>query len=52
VPATLDALLAALRPHAVALSEAFGYEQGHLRAAIASGAEQQRQDEARAATGV
>jgi len=51
VPATLDALLAALRPQAVALTEAFGYEQGHLRAAIASGAEQQRQDEARAATG-
>ncbi|HEY0375198.1 MAG TPA: acyl-CoA dehydrogenase [Amnibacterium sp.] len=52
VPATLDALLAALRPHAVALADAFGYEQGHLRAAIASGSEQQRQDEARAATGV
>ncbi|MCU1474796.1 acyl-CoA dehydrogenase family protein [Amnibacterium sp.] len=51
VPVTLDALLAALRPHAVALADAFGYEQGHLRAAIASGAEQQRQDEARAATG-
>ena len=45
----LWALLAALRPQAVALTEAFGYEQGHLRAAIATGAEQQRQDEARAA---
>jgi acyl-CoA oxidase len=51
VPATLDALLAALRPQAVDLTAAFGYEQGHLRAAIASGAEQQRQDEAREATG-
>ena len=49
VPATLDALLAALRPQAVALVAGFGYEPGHLRAAIATGAEQQRQDEARAA---
>lgn len=45
----LDTLLGEVRPHAVDLVQAFGYEQGHLRAAIASGAEQQRQDEARAA---
>ena len=38
-----------MRPHAVDLVEAFGYEQGHLRAAIASGAEAARQAEARAA---
>lgn len=45
----LDALLLRMRPHAVDLVEAFGYEQGHLRAAIASGAEADRQAEARAA---
>jgi acyl-CoA oxidase len=49
VPTALDALLAALRPQAVALVTSFGYEQGHLRASIASGAEQRRQDEARTA---
>ena len=47
VPRTLDALLARLRPHAVDLVQAFGYEQGHLRAAIASGAEELRQEESR-----
>jgi acyl-CoA oxidase len=45
----LDALVRRMRPHALDLVEAFGYEQGHLRAAIASGAEARRQDEARAA---
>jgi acyl-CoA oxidase len=45
----LDALVLRMRPHAVDLVEAFGYEQGHLRAAIASGAEAQRQAESRAA---
>lgn len=49
VSRALDALLRDLRPHAVGLVEAFGYEQGHLRAAIASGAERRRQDEARSA---
>jgi acyl-CoA oxidase len=47
VPAAIDALLRELRPSAVAITDAFGYEQGHLRAAISSGAEQRRQDEAR-----
>ena len=37
-----------MRPHAVALVDAFGYEQGHLRAAISSGAERARQEEAAA----
>ncbi|MGT2425558.1 acyl-CoA dehydrogenase family protein [Amnibacterium kyonggiense] len=45
----LDALVRRMRPHAVDLVQAFGYEQGHLRAAIASGAEAERQAEARAA---
>jgi acyl-CoA oxidase len=49
VPAVIDALLAELRPSAVEITGAFGYEQGHLRAAISSGAEQRRQDDARAA---
>ncbi len=44
----IDRLCARLRPHALDLVEAFGYEQEHLRAPIASGAEQARQDEARA----
>ncbi|WP_307807008.1 acyl-CoA dehydrogenase [Naasia sp. SYSU D00057] len=48
VTATLDGLLAALRPYAVGIVDAFGYEQGHLRAPIASDAEGRRQDEARA----
>ena len=46
----LDALVLRMRPHAIDLVEAFGYEQGHLRAAIASGAEGRRQAEAIAAT--
>ncbi|MFD1721260.1 acyl-CoA dehydrogenase [Amnibacterium endophyticum] len=44
----LDALVTRMRPHATGLVDAFGYEQGHLRAAISSGAEQRRQQEARA----
>jgi len=39
-------LLQRLRPFALDLVEAFGYGPEHLRAAIATGAEQQRQDEA------
>jgi acyl-CoA oxidase len=49
VSTTLDALLTELRPAAVDLADAFGYEQGHLRAAVATGAERRRQEEARAA---
>ena len=49
VTRTLDSLLLRLRPHAVPLVEAFGYEQGHLRAPIASGAEAARQTESMAA---
>jgi len=43
-----DRLLARLRPHALALTDAFGFAPEHLRAAIATGAEGVRQDEARA----
>jgi acyl-CoA oxidase len=43
-----DRLLPRLRPHALALTEAFGFEPGHLRAAIATGAEAERQNEAQA----
>lgn len=39
-------LCARLRPHALDLVAAFGYEPEHVRAPIASGAEQRRQDEA------
>ena len=46
----LDSLVRRMRPHALDLVEAFGYEQGHLRAAISSGAEARRQAEAIAAT--
>ncbi|WP_028050433.1 acyl-CoA dehydrogenase [Cellulomonas sp. URHD0024] len=48
VTSYIDRLLARLRPHAQDLVDAFGYEQAHLRAPIASGAEAERQDEARA----
>ena len=41
-------LVARLRPHAQDLVDAFGYEEAHLRAKIATGAERQRQDEAAA----
>jgi acyl-CoA oxidase len=44
----INRLLARLRPHALDLVNAFGYDERHLRAPIASGAEQQRQDEAMA----
>ncbi|MCR2764899.1 acyl-CoA dehydrogenase family protein [Microbacterium sp. zg.B48] len=44
----IDRLCLRLRPHAQDLVDAFGYEPEHLRAPIASGAEQDRQDEARA----
>ncbi|MEJ1089528.1 acyl-CoA dehydrogenase [Microbacterium sp. Mu-80] len=44
----IDRLCQRLRPHALDLVAAFGWEPEHVRAPIASGAEQQRQDEARA----
>ena len=44
----INRLLAKIRPHALDLVDAFGYGPEHLRAAIATGAEQTRQDEARA----
>lgn len=44
----IDRLCARLRPHALDLVNAFGYEPEHVRAPLASGAEQIRQDEARA----
>ncbi|MFC5502149.1 acyl-CoA dehydrogenase [Lysinimonas soli] len=43
-----DRLLPRLRPYAVQLTEAFDFAPEHLRAPIASGAERERQDEARA----
>ena len=48
VTAYIDRLLERLRPHAQDLVDAFGYRPEHLRAQIATGAEQERQDEARA----
>ncbi len=48
VTSYVDRLLLRLRPYAVDLVDAWGYGQDHLRAAIASGAEAQRQEEARA----
>ncbi|MGF6824134.1 acyl-CoA oxidase [Microbacterium sp. ZKA21] len=48
VSSYIDRLCRRLRPHALDLVDAFGYEPEHLRAPIASGIEQQRQDEARA----
>lgn len=44
----IDRLCMRLRPHVLDLVNAFGYEPEHVRAPIASGIEQQRQDEARA----
>ena len=44
----VDRLIARLRPHAQDLVDAFGYGPEHLRAEIATGVEQARQDEARA----
>ena len=43
-----DRLLTRLRPHAQSLVDAFGYSPEMLGAPIASGAERERQDEARA----
>lgn len=48
VTAYIDRLVERLRPHAQDLVDAFGYQPEHLRAKIASGAELERQDEARA----
>ena len=42
-----DRLLPRIRKHALDLVDAFGFAPEHLRAAIASGAEAERQDEAR-----
>ncbi|MBD8078799.1 acyl-CoA dehydrogenase [Cellulosimicrobium arenosum] len=47
VTSYLDRLIDRLRPHAQDLVDAWGYGPEHLRAKIASGAEKQRQDEAR-----
>ncbi|MDR6505558.1 acyl-CoA dehydrogenase [Arthrobacter oryzae] len=43
----INRLLTKIRPHALDLVDAFGYGPEHLRAAIATGAERARQDEAR-----
>ncbi|WP_348789003.1 acyl-CoA dehydrogenase [Leifsonia sp. NPDC080035] len=48
VTAYIDRLLTRIRPHAVDLVDAFGYGPDLVRAAIASGAEAERQSEARA----
>ncbi|BAS08959.1 acyl-Coa oxidase [Arthrobacter sp. Hiyo4] len=44
----INRLLVKIRPHALDLVDAFGYGDEHVRAAIATGAEKTRQDEARA----
>ncbi|MFT4137099.1 acyl-CoA dehydrogenase [Microbacterium sp.] len=44
----VDRLCLRLRPHAQDLVDAFGFAPEHVRAPIASGAERERQDEARA----
>ncbi|MDQ7876715.1 acyl-CoA dehydrogenase [Microbacterium sp. QXD-8] len=43
----IDRLCARLRPHAQDLVDAYGFAPEHVRAPIASGAERERQDEAR-----
>jgi acyl-CoA oxidase len=48
VTAYIDRLVARLRPHAQDLVDSFGYTPAHVRAAVASGEERDRQDEARA----
>ncbi|WP_353807500.1 acyl-CoA dehydrogenase family protein [Agromyces sp. SYSU T00194] len=48
VTAYVDRLIARLRPHALDLVDAFGFEPEHLRASIATGAEAERQAEAAA----
>jgi acyl-CoA oxidase len=47
VTAYIDRLVARLRPHAQDLVDAFGYGPEHIRASIATGAEAERQQEAR-----
>ncbi|PFG30424.1 acyl-coenzyme A oxidase [Paramicrobacterium agarici] len=47
VSAYINRLVARLRPYAVQLVDAFGFDEAHLRAPIATDGEQQRQDEAR-----
>lgn len=47
VGAYINRLLIKIRPHALDLVDSFGYGPEHLRAAIATGAEKERQDEAR-----
>jgi acyl-CoA oxidase len=47
VTAYIDRIIARLRPQALDLVNAFGYRPEHLRAPIASGAERERQREAR-----
>jgi acyl-CoA oxidase len=47
VSAYIDRLIARIRPHAVDLVDAFGYGPELVRAAIATGAEAERQNEAR-----
>ncbi|MGN8130420.1 acyl-CoA dehydrogenase family protein [Paenarthrobacter sp. 22069] len=44
----INRLLEKIRPHALDLVDAFGYGEEHIRAAVATGAEKARQDEARA----
>jgi acyl-CoA oxidase len=48
VTAYIDRLVARLRPHAQDLVDSFGYTPAHVRAAVASGEERDRQDGARA----
>lgn len=48
VGAYIDRLVERLRQHAQDLVDAFGFRPEHLRATIATGIEQERQDEARA----
>ncbi|WP_237657252.1 acyl-CoA dehydrogenase [Agreia sp. COWG] len=47
VTAYIDRLISRLRPHAQDLVDAFGYGPEHIRAKIATGAEAERQSEAR-----
>lgn len=47
VTSYVERLLTRLRPHAQDLVDAFGYGPAHVRAPIASGAEAERQEEAR-----
>jgi acyl-CoA oxidase len=47
VSSYIDRLCGRLRPHAQDLVDAWGFAPEHVRAPIASGAEQERQDAAR-----